>query len=159
MSVHSCPNSKMLAALSPKLHSRTMPRQVHPHQSWEAATPRTKEMKAAELNDCLLMQFIHQPDLQIQVHPMLHLLNLGQEQNPPMRLILMLTHAALATILQSSNTHPNRWMFVLVMNPSNPSQMCQLCLGPLPGMTLLLTKHAFWFSMRLCIAVPNWITP
>ena len=114
-------------------------------------------MKVVELNDCLSMQFIHQPNSQIQVHPPLPP-NLGQEPNQLMRLIPIWMHVALATILQSSSTQLNRQMFVLVMNPLSPSQMRQLCLGLLLGMTPSPTKPAFWSQTRPSVMAQNQIT-
>ena len=99
LSACTCPSLKIPAALSLKSPSRMTLHQVCPQRLWEVVTPRTKEAKAVKPNDCLLMQFIHEPNLQTQVHPVLSHPNLGWGQCWLMRLIPMLTHAALATIL------------------------------------------------------------
>ena len=131
----SCPNLRILwPKVFPKSLSRTTLLQACPQQSWAAKIPNTA-MKAVELNDCLLMQLIHQHDSQ-QLNP-------SWGQNQLTRPILMQTHVASVTILQSLSSQLNKLMRMHAMNPSNPSQMHQLCLGPLPGMTLLLTKPVF----------------
>ena len=160
MSSHACHNQRILwPGVFLKSPSKMPPLWACPHQSQEVATPKTKVkvtgIAVVKANDCLLMQLIHQLDLQTQIQPLLRP-NQGQELNQPMRLIPMQTHVAWVTILQSLSTQLSRWMFTLMTNPSSPSQMCQLCPAQLLGMIQFHTKPMFWLLMRPFVMALNW---
>ena len=115
-----CLSSKILAPSFLHLPSRTtlhQPRRVCPHPSWEVETHRTEGTKAAKPNDCLSMQFIHQPNLSTQIQLLALRHNLGRGLSQPMKLIPMQMRVALVTTSSSSNSPLGVWMCAHMTSP------------------------------------------
>ena len=102
-----CLNLKTPMASSLRSPTRMTLRQLHwdcPPPLWGAKTHRTKETEVVEPNDHLSMRFIHQPGLSAQMRVPLRR-SLSRGPNQPMKLILMQTLVALATITHHPCIH------------------------------------------------------